>query len=416
MDEKELRDFYVKTFEQYPDVVDLPTFREMLGGVSDKFARRLMREGIVKSFMSPAKRHMAYHIPKSCVVDYVMSDGYQSNKHKLKGQIRSGLEADFVMERVPANHAAMGQDVQDNAFITNVTANSILCEQREEPSQITAVYEAAKRKVPERAPIIYAVANQKGGVGKTTLTLNLGACLTRMGYRVCLVDADPQSNMTMALGCQQPDELPVTLPHIIHDIIKAGLKLDNTVLTEERGYIQRSQGMDLIPSSIELTGIENVLLNTMNRENVLKKFINHIKNDYDFVLIDCMPSLNFITINALTAANRVLIPVQPQYFSARGLELLLQTIANVRENLNPKLMIEGALITMFDNRLGFQKEVVETVTTAYGGHFRIFDTKIPMSVRVTEAQASGQSIFDSDSKGKVAKAYGLFAKELIGNE
>jgi chromosome partitioning protein len=173
--------------------------------------------------------------------------------------------------------------------------------------------------------------------------------------------------------------------------------------------------MDFVPSSIELTGIENILINTMSRENVLKKFIGYIKDDYDYVLLDCMPSLNFVTINALNAADRVLIPMQPQFFSAKGLELLLSTIANVKENLNPALTVEGALITMFDGRLNFHKETLDIVNRAYGEYFRIFDTKIPVSVRVTETQAQGRSIFDHDPKGRIALAYAAFAKELITN-
>ncbi|MDR2089137.1 MAG: ParA family protein [Clostridiales Family XIII bacterium] len=263
--------------------------------------------------------------------------------------------------------------------------------------------------------ITYAVANQKGGCGKTSLTLNLGASLARMGYKVCLCDVDPQANMTMAMGCPQPDELPVTLPHVIRAIIDNGGRTENSELLQKREYILRAQDMDFVPSSIELTGTENILVNTISRENILKKFVAHIKDDYDFVLMDCMPSLNFVTVNALNAADRVLIPMQPQFFSAKGLELLLSTIANVRENLNPNLVIEGALITMFDGRLNFHREVLNIVKNAYGDHFRIFETKIPVSVRVTETQAMGRSIFEHDPKGKIAEAYSAFAREAIAN-
>jgi chromosome partitioning protein len=262
---------------------------------------------------------------------------------------------------------------------------------------------------------IYAVSNQKGGCGKTSLTLNLGAALARMGYKVCLCDVDPQANMTMALGYPQPDELPVTLPHVMREIIENGAGPERSELLRKREYILHSQGMDFVPSSIELTGTENILINTVSRENVLKKLIGLFKDEYDFILLDCMPSLNFVTINALNAADRVLIPMQPQFFSAKGLELLLSTIANVRENLNPDLAIEGALITMFDGRLNFHREVLNIVKTAYGDCFRIFDTKIPVSVRVTETQAQGRSIFDHDPRGKIAQGYAAFAKELITN-
>jgi len=261
--------------------------------------------------------------------------------------------------------------------------------------------------------ITYAISNQKGGCGKTTLTLNLGASLARMGYNVCIIDCDPQGNATMALGCQQPDELPVTLPHIMNEIILNGGKIGTSELIQKRGYILHSQGMDFVPSSIELTGVENLLINALSRESILKKFIGTIKGDYDYILLDCMPSLNFVTINALNAANRVLIPMQPQFFSAKGLEMLLSTIAEVRDELNPGLKIEGALITMYDSRLKFHKETLDIVESAYGQYFRIFDTKIPVSVRVTETQAQGRSIFDLDPKGRIAESYAAFARELI---
>ncbi|MDR1208798.1 MAG: ParA family protein [Clostridiales bacterium] len=263
--------------------------------------------------------------------------------------------------------------------------------------------------------LTYAVSNQKGGVGKTTLSLNLGASLAQMGRRVIIVDVDPQANATMALGYPQPDELPVTLPHIMAEIINSGGRLDKCELLEKREYILHAQGMDFIPSSIELSSIENILINTMSRENVLKKLIGYIRDDYDYIILDCMPSLNFVTINALNAADRVLIPMQPQFFSAKGLELLLSTIASVKENLNPGLAIEGALMTMFDSRLNFHRETMNIVKTAYGDYFRVFDTKIPVSVRVTESQAQGRSIFDADPKGRIAESYAAFAKELIAN-
>lgn len=263
--------------------------------------------------------------------------------------------------------------------------------------------------------IIYAISNQKGGVGKTSLVLNAGAALARMGYKVCLVDCDPQANATMALGYPQPDELPVTLPHVMNEIIGKGGRIENSELIMGRQYMLKSQGMDFVPSSIELAGIENILINTLSRENVLKKFVISFKDDYDYILLDCMPSLNFVTINAMNAADQILIPMQPQFFSAKGLELLISSIAEVRENLNPELTIAGSLFTMFNKQLKFHNEVFDIVKNTYGGYFRIFDTKIPVSVRVTETQAHGLSIFDYDPKGKIAEAYTAFVKELIGN-
>jgi chromosome partitioning protein len=254
---------------------------------------------------------------------------------------------------------------------------------------------------------IITVANQKGGVGKTTLVLNLGAALARMNVKVCLLDCDPQANLTMALGYPQPDELTVTLPNLIHEIINGGLK------SEKDDFILCTHNMNFIPSNIELSATENILINSINRENILKKLLSVIKNDYDFILIDTMPSLNFITINALNSADSVLIPMQPHYFSAKGLELLMATIKNVKENLNANLSIEGILMTMYDTRLNFHKEVMSTINETYGKYLTIFETKIPVSIRVTEMQAQAQSVFDSDSTSKLSESYTNFAKELL---
>jgi len=263
---------------------------------------------------------------------------------------------------------------------------------------------------------IYAIANQKGGVGKTTLTLNLGASLAKMGKRVCLIDCDPQANMTMALGYQQPDELPVTMPDVMQEIIKSDFDAETSALLQGRGYVLHSQGVDFIPSSIGLANVENLLINAMSRENVLKKLVNHIKGDYEYILLDTMPSLNFVTINALNAADRVLIPVQPQFFSVKGLELLFDTIRNVKRNLNPTLEIAGALVTMYDSRIGFHREVVNVVEEAYGEHFRVFKAKIPVSIKATESQARSMSIFEHDPTGKIAANYERFVRELLNNE
>ena len=261
---------------------------------------------------------------------------------------------------------------------------------------------------------IIAVANQKGGVGKTTLTLNLGASLAKMGKKVCLIDCDPQANMTMALGCQQPDELPVTIPDIIQEIIKPNFDEETSELLKKREYILRSQNMDFIPSSIELADIENLVLNAISRENVLKKLVNHIKDDYDFILLDTMPSLNIMVINVLNAADKVLIPVQPQFFSAKGLELLFSSIGNVKRKLNQKLEIAGALVTMYDNRIIFHKETVKKIEETFSEYVKIFNTKIPMSIKATESQALSISIFEHDPTGKVAESYELFTHELLG--
>ena len=268
------------------------------------------------------------------------------------------------------------------------------------------------KKVYFMAKII-TIANQKGGVGKTTLVLNLGAALSLMDYKVCLIDCDPQANMTMALGYPQPDELPVALPHLMQELISIGLKIEKSELMPKRQYILNTQGFDFIPSNIELIGVESILYTAINRENVLKKIADYIKNDYDYIIIDTMPSLNFTTINALNSSDNIIIPMQPQYFSAKGLELLLSTISNVKDTLNRNLEITGVLITMYDTRLKFHKEVIDTVNKAYGKNLNIFDTKIPISIRVTEMQANSRNLFQCDPNGKIAVSYKKFAEELL---
>jgi chromosome partitioning protein len=263
--------------------------------------------------------------------------------------------------------------------------------------------------------IIYAIANQKGGVGKTTLTVNLGISLARMGKRVCLIDCDPQANLTMVLGYPQPDKIPVTLPNLIYELVNENLKVENSELLPKRDYILRGLDMDFIPSNKNLTATENMLVGVIGRESILKKIITYIKDDYDYILIDTMPSLNLITINALNAADKVIVPVQPQYLSAKGLELLFSTIENIKDNLNTKLIIDGVLITMYDNRLTLHKEMADVITETFK-NLKIFNTKIPMSVRIAETQAKSVSIFDYAQSGKISEIYEQFTKELISGE
>ena len=182
---------------------------------------------------------------------------------------------------------------------------------------------------------VIALTNQKGGVGKTTTAVNLGVGLAQQGKKVLLIDADAQANLTMALGYNRPDDLPFTLSTVMQDII------DDKTVDVSQGIIHHKEGVDLIPSNIELSGLEVRLINALSRESVLKTYVNEVKRDYDFVLIDCMPSLGMITINSLAAADSVVIPTQPHYLSAKGLELLLRTVSKVRRQINPRLRIDG---------------------------------------------------------------------------
>ena len=245
---------------------------------------------------------------------------------------------------------------------------------------------------------VIALTNQKGGVGKTTTAVNLGVGLAKQGKKVLLIDADAQANLTMALGYNRPDDLPFTLSTVMQDII------DDKTVDVSQGIIHHKEGVDLIPSNIELSGLEVRLINALSRESVLKTYVNEVKRDYDFVLIDCMPSLGMITINSLAAADSVVIPTQPHYLSAKGLELLLRTVSKVRRQINPRMRIDGILMTMVMPRTNISKDIISSVKSAYGQKIRVFDTQIPHSVRAVEATAEGKSIFAYDKGGKVAAA------------
>lgn len=253
---------------------------------------------------------------------------------------------------------------------------------------------------------VIALTNQKGGVGKTTTAVNLGVGLAKQGSKVLLIDADAQANLTMALGYNRPDDIPVTISTVMQDI------MDDKSFDTSGGIIHHSEGVDLLPSNIELSGLEVRLINAMSRESVLKTYVNEVKKNYDYVLIDCMPSLGMITINALAVADSVVIPTQPHYLSAKGLELLLRSVSKVKRQINPKLRIDGILITMVMPRTNISKEITATVKSAYGQKIKVFDAEIPHSIRAVEATAEGKSIFAYDKSGKVAVAYDQFAKEV----
>lgn len=255
-----------------------------------------------------------------------------------------------------------------------------------------------------------ALANQKGGVSKTTTTANLGIGLANAGKKVLLIDLDPQASLTISLGYPKPEELPYTITDLmIRNITNKPINAKDAILHHE-------EGVDLIPSSIELSGMEASLVNVMSRETVLRQVLDDTGTRYDYTLIDCMPSLGMLTINALTAADSVMIPVQAQYLPAKGLEQLLQTIAKVHRQINHDLKIDGILLAMVDSRTNYSKEITALLKETYGSKIRIFSTEIPLSVRAAEISAEGKSIFQHDPKGKVAEAYRELTKEVLQNE
>ena len=254
---------------------------------------------------------------------------------------------------------------------------------------------------------IKTIVLQKGGTGKTTTAANLGIGLAQQGKKVLLVDTDPQSSLTISLGNSQSDELPVTLATIMDKI------LNDEPFSPQEGILHHAEGVDLMPANIELSGIEVSLVNAMSRETILKQYLDSVKRQYDYVILDCAPSLGMLTINALAAADSVLIPVQAQYLPAKGLEQLLQTINKVRRQINPKLKIDGILLTMVDSRTNYAKDMAALLRETYGGKIKVFDTDIPHSVRAAEISAEGKSIYAHDPNGKVAEAYRELTKEVL---
>ena len=245
------------------------------------------------------------------------------------------------------------------------------------------------------------VANQKGGVGKTTTSINLSACLAELGKKVLLIDVDPQGNATSGVGIEKDE-----IENSVYDLI-----LGETSVRECIIEVDEIPGLYLIPSDVNLAGAEIELIDTDEREYILKNSIDYVKDDFDYIIIDCPPSLNMLTVNAMTTADSILVPIQCEYYALEGISQLVHTIQIVQERLNPELVIDGVVFTMYDPRTNLSKDVVDTVRDNLNA--RIYNTVIPRNVRLAEAPSNGLPINKYDSASAGAKSYRALAKEII---
>lgn len=253
---------------------------------------------------------------------------------------------------------------------------------------------------------VISVANQKGGTGKTTTAVNLGIGLAQMGKRVLLVDCDPQGDLTTSLGWTDSEGLDITVATQLEKIIR------EVPFDCREGILHHKEGVDLLPSNIELAGMESMLINVMSRELTLKSLLDGLKQDYEYILLDCMPSLGMLTINALAAADSVIIPVQAHYLPLKGMTQLIRTIIKVQRQINPTLAIDGALLTLADMRTNLARMTEDNLRRNYGKMLHVYQTVIPVGIKAAETSAAGVSVYRYDQNSTVARAYEAFTKEV----
>ena len=254
---------------------------------------------------------------------------------------------------------------------------------------------------------VIAIANEKGGVAKTTTTLNLGANLVRKGKKVLMIDLDPQANLTILSGYRRPDKLDKTITTIMKKVI-GGVTFENS-----EGILENKEGLKVMPANMELKSMETNLLSAFNKEAVLSRYIKQVKKDYDYILIDCMPSVGLLVINALASADSVIIPVQPHFLPLNGMTEVLRTIDKIKAFINPRLKVEGVLITLANMHTKLAKATVDTIRQNYGRSIKVYKSIIPVGIKAAESGIAGKSVFSYKKNSKVAMDYEEFSEEVL---